>query len=136
MPKISLGQTGAAAIVLLLLMQASIARADPVFCINKVKAYVAELDQLLAKERNWITPYNDLNKRYFAFEDCDTDALLEEVKRSRFIESIAYYPRVKEYYIHFSSRDVLVSFVYRASEKKSDTPSATWAEPSGLWVDK
>ena len=138
MPRMSLRQTGASAVVVLvlLLMQASIARADPVFCINKVKAYVAELDGLLAKERNWITPYDDLNKRYFPFEDCDADALLAAAIRSRFFDSITYNPRVNAYFIHFSSKDVRVGFVYRASERKSDTPSALWKEPSGLWVDK
>ncbi|MBR1152714.1 hypothetical protein [Bradyrhizobium sp. JYMT SZCCT0428] len=53
----------AATILLLCVVQAPIARADPASCIEKVSSYVAELDQLLAKERNWITPFDDLNNR-------------------------------------------------------------------------
>lgn len=64
---------------LLCAMQVSMSRADPASCIEKISSYVAEVDQLLAKERNWITPFDDLNDRYFPFLDCDTDAQLEVV---------------------------------------------------------
>jgi hypothetical protein len=69
----------------LCLAQVPSARADSASCIAKVSSYVAELDELLSKERNWITPYNDLNKRYFPFRDCEADALLEVVRRSSFV---------------------------------------------------
>jgi len=67
---------GLAAVVALTLAlaHASFGRADPAFCARKVSSYVAELDQLLSKERNWITPYVDLNDRYSPFVDCDVDA--------------------------------------------------------------
>ena len=106
--------------------QVSTALADPASCIEKVSSYVAELDQLLANERNWITPFDDLNDRYFPFLDCDTDALLEVVWEARFRRSITYNPRAKEYLILFSSNDVRVGFSYRALERKSNTPSAVW----------
>ena len=51
----------AATILLLCAVQAPIARADPASCIEKVSSYVAEVDQLLATEKNWITPFHDLN---------------------------------------------------------------------------
>jgi hypothetical protein len=105
---------------------ASISRADPASCIAKVSSYVAELDLLLAKEKNWITPFHDLNKRYFEFRDCDTDALLEVVWRSRFFQQITYNPRAKEYLILLSSKDVEVGFAYDASEKRSNTLFAIW----------
>jgi len=103
--------------LLLCLVQAPIARADPASCIGKVFAYVAELDQLLAKEKNWITPFDDLNDRYFPFQDCDTDALLEVAWQSRFRRPITYNPRAKEYLVVFSSNDVRAGFVYDVREK-------------------
>jgi hypothetical protein len=87
----------------LCLAQVPSARADSASCIAKVSSYVAELDELLSKERNWITPYNDLNKRYLPFRDCEADALLKEVSRSPFIQPIDYHPGLKEYFIVFSS---------------------------------
>jgi hypothetical protein len=89
---------------------------------RKVSSYVAEVDQLLTKERNWITPFLDLNNRSFPFVDCDVDALLEVVWQSRFRRPITYNPRTKEYFIVFSSNGVRVGFAYGALEKKSRTP--------------
>jgi hypothetical protein len=112
--------------VILCLAQTSSARADSASCIAKVSSYVAELDALLSKERNWITPYFDLNERYLPSRDCEADALLEVVSRSRFIQPIDYHPGLKEYFIGFSSDDVRVGFTYLASEKKSRFDSAGW----------
>jgi hypothetical protein len=106
--------------------QVSSARGDSASCTAKVSAYVAELDALLSKERNWITPYHDLNERYFPFRNCEADALLEVVRRSSFIRSISYGSRTKEYLIDFSSDEVLVGFGYLVSEKKSTFPTALW----------
>ena len=112
--------------LLLCVVPASIARADPASCLEEVSSYVAEVDQLLAKERNWIAPFDDLNKRYFPFLDCETDALLDVVREAHFRRSITYNPRAKEYLIIFSSNDVRVGFSYRALEKKSNPPFASW----------
>ena len=109
-------------VFLLCAMQVSIVRADPVSCLGKVSSYVAEVDQLLAKERNRITPFDDLNDRYFPLLDCDTDALLEVVWEARFRRSITYNPRVKECLILFSSNDVRVGFSYRAWRKNRTLP--------------
>lgn len=108
------------------LTQARSAKADSASCLAKVSAYVAELDKLLSKERNWLTPYNDLNERYFPFRDCEADALLEVVRSSNFIRSISYSSRTKTYFIHLSNDEVLVGFVYHISEKKSETDTALW----------
>ncbi len=112
--------------LLLCFAQGSTAIADPASCLEKVTSYVAEVDQLLAREKDRITPFQDLNKRYFEFRDCDTDALLEAVWRSAFFYHITYNPRAKEYYILLSSKDVEVGFAYSAREKKSNTLSARW----------
>jgi len=112
--------------LLLCVVPASIARADPASCLEEVSSYVAEVDQLLATERKWITPFDDLNKRYFEFRDCDTDALLEVVWRSSFIQRITYNPRAKKYHILLSSKDVEVGFTYDAREKRSSTLFAVW----------
>jgi hypothetical protein len=116
----------AAMTLLLCVAQGSTADADPASCLEKLTSYVAEVDQLLAKERNRITPFDDLNDRYFPFLDCDTDALLEVVWEARFGRSITYNPRAKEYLIVFFSNDVRVGFSYRALEKKSNPPFAVW----------
>ena len=117
--------------LILCVAQAPSAHADSASCLAKVSAYVAELDKLLSKERNWLTPYDDLNERYFPFRDCEADALLEVVRNSNFIRSISYSPRTKTYFIHFSSDEVLVSFVYHVSEKKSGPETNT-----ALWIHK
>src|SRR5207249_1810184 len=110
----------------LCLAQISSARGDSASCVAKVSSYVAELDQLLSKEKNWITPYFDLNERYFPFRDCEADALLEVVSRSHFIQPVDYHPGLKEYFIIFSSDEVKVGFTYLASEKKSQSNHAGW----------
>lgn len=112
---------------LLCAMQVSMTRADSASCLETVSSYVAEVDQLLAKEKNWIMPFLDLNNRSFPFVDCDTDALLEVVWQSRFRQPITYHPRTKAYFIVFSSNDVRVGFAYSALEKRSNTPFAGWA---------
>jgi hypothetical protein len=113
--------------LLLCMAQIPSARGDSASCIAKVSSYVAELDQLLSKEKNWITPYFDLNERYLPFRDCEADALLEVVSRSRFIiRPIDSLPSMNAYFIVFQSDDVKVSFAYLASEKKSNRGSALW----------
>jgi hypothetical protein len=91
----------------LLIMHASTARADHDSCMEKAKSYFAEIDQLLAKEKNWIMPFVELNERYSPLEDCDTDLLLQEVTtRSRFIQPIIYNPHAKDDLVRFWSEDV------------------------------
>jgi len=106
------------------LMQAPDARADSASCLAKVSAYVAELDVLLSKERNWNTPYMDLTKRSFPIYDCEVDALLAVVRESHFIRSISYHAPTNQYFILFSSGDAYASFAYLASEKKSNAATA------------
>jgi hypothetical protein len=108
------------------IVYASSARADSASCVAKVSSYVVELDELLSKERNWITPYFDLNEKYLPFRDCEADALLEVVSRSRFIQPIGYHPGLKQYSIVFLSDEVDVGFSYLASEKKSSRGYAGW----------
>jgi hypothetical protein len=110
----------AAGVIFSCLAVAPSARADSASCLAKASSYVAELDQLLSKERNRLTPYNDLNEKYFPFRDCEANALLDAVRKSNFIRSISYGSRTTEYFILFSSDDVLISFTYNASKKKAD----------------
>lgn len=110
--------------LVLSLTQAPSARADSVSCLAKVSAYVAELDELLSKERNWNTPYMDLTKRSFPIYDCEVDALLAVVRESHFIRSISYHARTNQYFILFSNGDADASFAYLASEKKSNAVTA------------
>lgn len=109
----------AVAALFLCVAHGAVARGEPNSCIERVSSYVAELDQLLSKEKNWITPYNDLKARYAPFLDCEVDALLEEVVKSRFAEPIAYHPRSKKFFIDFSNGDVQVGFVYEVKERRS-----------------
>jgi hypothetical protein len=98
-------------------------------CVAKMSAYVAELDELLSNERNWITPFDRLNKKFFPFVDCDADPLLEEASRSRFFQHIIYYPRAKEYYVRFASSDVKIGFAYLIKERRTK-------EVTALFVNK
>jgi hypothetical protein len=102
----------------------STVRADSASCIAKLSSYVAELDQLLSKEKDWIRPFNELNERHFPLRDCEVDALLNEVSRSRFISSKLYHPRSNQYFIVFSNGDVEAGFSYLVSEKKSQVDYA------------
>ena len=116
----------AAGALFICLAQVPGARADFGSCIANASAYIVELDELLSREKNWITPYKNLNERYLPLHDCEADALLEVAKRSRFIRSIAYHPPTKEYLIYFSSDHVEVGFNYLASEKRSNFKTALW----------
>lgn len=118
----------AAVALFLCLAQVPHARADSASCLAKVSSYVAELDQLLSKERNWITPYHDLNEKYFPFRDCEADALLDAVRKSNFIRTIFYSSRAKFYLIRFSNDKVSVDFTYYVADKKSspDTNTVGW----------
>lgn len=109
---------------LLYLALAPGARADSASCLAKFSAYVAELDELLSREKNWITPYFDLTERTFPIHDCEADALLEVARGSRFIRSISYSSRLNEYLVIFSSDDVEADFTYLVSKKRSDSASA------------
>jgi hypothetical protein len=109
--------------LLLCLTQVSNARADSPSCLAKAASFVTELDELLLKEKNWITPYEDLNERYFPLRDCEADALLDVIRGSRFIRSISYHSRTNQYFIAFSSDDVRLNFSYLVSEKKSQMAS-------------
>ena len=125
-----LGRVGSAAsgALLLCLAQVPSVRGDSASCLAQVSSYVAELDELLSREKNRLTPYEDLNERYFPFRDCEVDRLLDVVRNSRFIRSISYNSRTKLYFITFMSEEVVLGFTYYASEKRSgpDTNTALW----------
>jgi hypothetical protein len=104
--------------------KAASAQSDSASCIANASSYVVDLDALLSKEKNWITPYDDLNQRYFPFRDCEVDALLDVVRRSSFIRSISYHSG--QYFVDFTSDEVRVGFTYRVSEKKSESQSVVW----------
>jgi hypothetical protein len=103
---------------LLLMAQASTARADHASCMEKAKSYFAEIDQLLSKEKNWIMPFVELNERYSPLEDCDTDLLLQEATRWRFIQPIIYNSHAKYYLVRFWSDDVKVEFSFQCPGEK------------------
>jgi hypothetical protein len=63
------GRLTALGALLLCLAHGSSARADSASCLAKVSSYVAELDELLSREMNLLTPYYDLNERYSLFRD-------------------------------------------------------------------
>jgi hypothetical protein len=119
------GLTALGALLLCLALVSS-ARADSASCLAKVSSYVAEVDELLSKEKYLLTPYSDLNERYFPFRDCEAAALLEIARSSRSIRSISHNARLNEYFIHFSSDHVEVGLSYYASERKSEPVYAGW----------
>ena len=103
-----------------------IARSDPDFCLGRVKAYVKELDPILAEAKYSLTPIIELNQRYFPFVDCDPTALVEAASHSRFFRQALYSERLEDYLIEFSSDEVVVTFSYRPNERTSFFPGAGW----------
>ena len=102
------------------------ARSDFGSCIANASAYIVELDELLSREKNWLTPYDVLSERYFPLHDCEADALVEAVKRSRFIQSVSYHAPTRKYLIYFSSDEMRVGFNYLVSEKRSNFKTVLW----------
>jgi hypothetical protein len=113
---------------LLLMAQASTVRADHASCMEKAKSYFSEIVDLLSKEKNWIIPFEELNKRYDPLEGCDADLLFQEAVQTRFIQPITYNPHAKYYLVHFCSDDVKVGFAYSAKDKRSLILSAGWVK--------
>jgi hypothetical protein len=62
--------------VLLAFVKVPNAYADSVTCLAKAAAFVAELDELLEKERRSNGPYFDLAERYFPLRDCEAESLV------------------------------------------------------------
>jgi hypothetical protein len=111
-------------VVLPAFTQAPGARADSASCLAKATSFVAELDELLEKEKEWDTPYPDLIKRYFPLRDCEAQALLDVCSQSRFIRSIRHNPRTNEYFIRFERGNLGAWFAYLVAERKSNTSDA------------
>ena len=106
--------------------QIAVARGEPAFCLGRVKAYVRELDPILAEAKYSLTPIIELNDRYFPFVDCDPGTLIEAATHSRFFRQVFYDRRAEEYDIEFSSDKVVVTFSYRRNERTSFFPAAGW----------
>jgi len=100
------------------------AHADSASCLAKVASFVAELDELLEKEKYSSAPYTDLSERYYPFRDCEAEALLDIVRRSRFIRSIYHHSRTNEYFIRFERDNLGAWFDYLVIERKSTLADA------------
>jgi hypothetical protein len=110
--------------VLLAFAKVPNAHADSATCLAKAAAFVAELDELLEKERRSNRPYFDLAERYFPLRDCEAEALLDIARKSRFIRSIQYNPRTNEYHVLFE-RDIWGAwFSYLVAQRKSRSAGA------------
>ena len=108
---------------------------DTPACVAKVSAYVAELDQLLSTKiprfhSHKIGPYDELQRKYFPFGDCDGDPVMIEASKSRFYAGTDYNPRAKYYIVNFSNRVAVVGFVYRMKERKVESNGAGWVRDS------
>jgi hypothetical protein len=104
-------------------------------CVAKVSAYVAELDQLLARKIPWfhsddIGPYDKLQRKYFPFGDCDGDPILIEATKSRFFQRIGYNPRSKDYIVRFSDGFVRIGFVYDGKKRNVERSGPGWVRDS------
>jgi hypothetical protein len=120
------GRVTALGSLFLCLALVSSARADSASCLAKVSSYVAELDELLSKERNLLAPYQNLKERYLPFLDCEADALLDIARSARSIRSISHYVRLNEYQISFSNDRIEIGIYYYASERKSAPGYISW----------
>jgi hypothetical protein len=90
---------------------------------------VAELDQLLSTKIPWfsfhkIGPYNELQRKYFPFGDCDGDLILIEATKSRFFQGIGYNPRGKTYSVEFSNKVITTGFAYDVRKRKVEGQGA------------
>jgi hypothetical protein len=117
------------AVAVLLIALARGARADSASCLAKAAAFVAEMDALLEKENDEkpqlsSKPYVALAERYFPLNDCEAEALLDVVRKSRFIRSIQHNSRANEYYI-LIEKDPLGAWIsYLVSERRSVSAGA------------
>jgi hypothetical protein len=130
MPKHKLRMIALTAVTALALFDghAPAARGEPAFCLSRVKAYVRELDPILAEAKYSLTPIHELNDRYFPFVDCDPGALIEAATHSRFFLQALYDKQAEDYDIEFSNGEVVVSFLYRRNERTSFLPTAGWVK--------
>ena len=108
---------------------------DTPACVAKVSAYVAELDQLLSTKiprfhSHKIGPYDELQRKYFPFGDCDGDPVMIEASRSRFYAGTYYNPRAKIYLVEFSNKIVTTGFSYRVKQRKVESNGAGWVRDS------
>jgi hypothetical protein len=104
-------------------------------CVAKVSAYVAELEQLLSTKvprfrSHSIVPYDELQRKYFPFGDCDGDPILIEATKSRFFQGIGYNPRGKTYSVEFSNKVVTTGFAYDVKQRKVEGHGAGWLRDS------
>jgi hypothetical protein len=104
-------------------------------CVARVSAYMSELDQLFSTQIPWyrsdeLRPYDELNRKYFPFDDCDGDPVLIEATKSRFFQGIGYNPRAKSYLVKFSNKDVTTGFSYRAKQRKVESIGVSWVRDS------
>jgi len=98
-------------------------------CVEKVSAYVAELDQLFSTKIPWylphkLGPYDELQRKYFPFGDCDGDPILIEASKSRFYAGTDYNPRAKYYIVRFSNGVVRTGFSYDGKKRKVESNGA------------
>ena len=104
-------------------------------CVAKVSAYVVELDQLLSTKIPWfrsdsIVPYDELQRKYFPFDDCDGDPVMIEASKSRFYAGAYYNPRAKSYSVEFSNKIVTTGFSYKVKQRKVQSGGAGWIRNS------
>jgi hypothetical protein len=104
-------------------------------CVARVSAYMSELDQLFSTQIPWyrsheLRPYDELNRKYFPFDDCDGDPVLIEATKSRFFRGIDYNPRARSYLVEFSNKDVTTRFSYDAKQRKVESGGISWVRDS------
>jgi len=104
-------------------------------CVAKVSAYVAELDQLLSTKIPWfsslsIVPYDELQRKYFPFGDCDGDPVMIEASKSRFYAGAYYNPKAKYYLVEFSNKIVTTGFSYSVKQREVEAKGAGWIRDS------
>jgi hypothetical protein len=112
--------------LLLAFVQISDARADSDSCLAKAASFVAELDELFEREQDSMVPHQELVKKYFPLRDCEAEALLDVVRRSRFIRSVYHHSRTNEYFIRFERDNLGAWFGYLVLERKSTLADAGW----------
>jgi hypothetical protein len=100
------------------------ARSDPAYCLARASAFVREFDELLPKMKYSLAPL--LDHRYLPVVDCDPGPLVEMASRSRFFQRVVFDERGQEYFMVFSSDEVVFSFSYLVHERTLRSLGAGW----------
>lgn len=102
-------------------------------CVERLKAFVIELDALFSSDAHSVDPYLSLLSKYFPVTHCDVQAALAICRQSKYLSGIEEWP--KEYGCFFKNHPpkgwgFKVSFGLLKGSGNSELPTAGVNESS------